>query len=48
MENKLNVLDYLIKDTNNEIEYINYFKIRKEEVEKESDEKKIDSYFMNG
>lgn len=32
MDSKLNALDYLIKDTNNEIEYINNFKTRKEEA----------------
>lgn len=45
MENKLNTLDYLIKDTNNEIEYINNFKTRKEEVENESAEKKDRSIY---
>lgn len=40
MDSKLNTLDYLIKDTNNEIEYINNFIINKEAAKKESDEKK--------
>lgn len=45
MDNKLNVLEYLIKNANDEIEYMNNFKIRKEEVKKKSDEKKDSSIY---
>lgn len=45
MEDKLNVLGYLIKDANDEIEYINNFKTRKEEAEKESDIQKDRSIY---
>lgn len=45
MDSKLNTLDYLIKNANDEIEYMNNFKIRKEEVKKESDEKKDSSIY---
>lgn len=45
MDSKLNVLEYLIKDANSEIEYINNFKARKEEAEKESDIQKDRSIY---
>lgn len=47
MDNKLNTLDYLIKDTNNEIEYINNFKIEKNAALRESNEKEDNNIYWD-